>query len=64
MEIGRIERVDKHITSSGVSSSASCSKCVDLEKRIEMLERTLAGLQVLLGKASEYRARPRRERLP
>ena len=36
----------------------------DLEDRIEILERTVAGLQVLLGKASEYKARPKRGRLP
>ena len=36
----------------------------ELEKRLDELERTVAGLQVLLGKASEYRARPKRGRLP
>jgi hypothetical protein len=36
-----------------------------LEKRIDKLERTLEGMQILLGKASEYKARPKREkRLP
>lgn len=37
----------------------------DLEKRVDELERTLAAIQVLLGKASEYKARPRpKRRLP
>ena len=35
-----------------------------INKRLDRLERTLEGMQVLLGKASEYKARPRRERLP
>ncbi len=36
----------------------------ELEKQLDSIERTVAGLQILLGKASEYKARPRRERLP
>lgn len=42
----------------------TANKNKDLEVRVEALERTVAGLQVLLGKAAEYKARPKRERLP
>ena len=38
---------------------------VDLKNRVDKLERTIEGMQILLGKASEYKARPRKEkRLP
>jgi hypothetical protein len=36
----------------------------DVLRRLDELERTLAGLQILLGKASEYKARPKKGRLP
>lgn len=37
----------------------------ELKERVDSVNRTLDGLQVLLGKASEYKARSRgRKRLP
>jgi hypothetical protein len=37
----------------------------ELKARLDSVERTVEGMQILLGKASEYKARPRREkRLP
>ena len=46
-------------------SIANSERIEALERRIDELERTVAAMQVLFGKAAEYKARPRpRRRLP